>query len=129
MVYSPVIDKVTLSGFPWELIAAGEFHKDVGIIVGASRDELSGFMLRNLSTYPATMTEYQFDALLQKLYPAFSEDQTAQIKEAYTRAAGYDYPDSGSAGACSWRGSQSLALRELGKCAWGWKSARSHRTW
>lgn len=95
VVYSPVIDNVTLSGLPWNLIAEGAFHKEVGIMIGTARDEVSGFMLLNLTDYPVTLTEWQFDVLLAELYPLFTPTQTAEIKGAYTRAAGYDYPEYG----------------------------------
>merc|ERR1712183_240392 len=102
--WGPVLDGVSLSAQPGELIAAGKYSNKVPVLMGSDRDEFSYFLLRqpprlvcppNLSD---AYLDFYLDGLLRQI-PAASNSSNqaaraldvARIREAYVPEA-YPYP-------------------------------------
>mmetsp|Transcript_54377 Transcript_54377/g.116886 ORF Transcript_54377/g.116886 Transcript_54377/m.116886 type:complete len:626 (-) Transcript_54377:106-1983(-) len=105
--WGPVVDGVSLSAPPNELIAAGKYSNTVPVLMGSDRDEFSYFLLRQPPrlicppSLPDAYLDVYLDGLLQQM-PAASNsslaaNQTARalgiarIREAYAPTV-YPYP-------------------------------------
>lgn len=82
----PVVDNVSLSALPTDLISQGKHNKGVPVIVGSNRDEAaSSWFSYDL---PTTMNEKQFD---KHVGPWYGKSKLAKIKELYDKSV-YPYP-------------------------------------
>lgn len=94
--WGPVIDGVSMTASPQELIARGEYNNQVPIVIGSNRDEWSIFTLANTSFYPSRMTEDELDALL-----VYVGDDREAVKQLYDPSV-YEYPSNLGAFSQSW---------------------------
>lgn len=81
----PVVDNVSLTAAPWDLILQGEHNKDVPVMLGSNRDEAA------LITYPLLpkqVGEKTFDLLVTALLGVRA---IPKVKKLYD-PANYDYP-------------------------------------
>jgi hypothetical protein len=82
-----VIDDVSLTAAPVDLVAQKQYNNKVPVIIGSTRDEFSFFAIL-YNYYPANLTERGFDEYYQ---PEVGSDILAQVKKNYAPAA-YPYP-------------------------------------
>jgi para-nitrobenzyl esterase len=89
--WGPIVDGVSMTGTPQELIAAGKFNNKVPVLIGTNRDEWAAFATGAdfVSSYPPQMSEAQFDRLLA--YLGHSNIKT--VKRLYDPSV-YAYPTS-----------------------------------
>ncbi len=83
----PVVDGIWLKEAPWDSIANGRYHKEVPVMLGGNRDEVSLFLF--LDRTPADMTEVQFDEKLKDR--GLSSEEIKLAKTIYDLAV-YPFP-------------------------------------
>lgn len=88
--WGPVVDGVSMTGTPQQLIAAGKFNKKVPVLMGSNRDEFSLFIKLIPAIHPmykSSMNETDFDNLLAFL----GKDTIKTVKKVYDPSI-YEYP-------------------------------------
>lgn len=82
-----MVDDVSLTAAPVDLVAAKQYNNKVPVIVGSTRDEFSFFAIL-YNFYPANLTEKGFDDFYQ---PLLGSSSLKQVKKRYAPAM-YPYP-------------------------------------
>jgi len=87
--WGPVVDGVSMTGTPQELVAAGKFNNKVPVLMGSNRDEWSAFITGPHAHHslPTDMNESQFDQAMAPL----GEDTIRAVKRLYDPSV-YAYP-------------------------------------
>jgi len=125
--WGPIVDGISMTGTPQELVAAGKFNNKVPVLMGTNRDEWSLFITGNLTPqlaelWPANMTESQFDHLLA----SFGEDNIKTIKRLYDPSA-YAYPaDLGQYNQWWWTGMRVVTDNGIPAAGWPVGPALGH---
>jgi len=84
--WGPVVDGVSMTGTPQQLIPAGKFNTLVPVVMGSNRDEMNS-LLQYLPAIKPAMTETDFDNLLAYL----GNDTIKTVKKLYHPSV-YAYP-------------------------------------
>jgi hypothetical protein len=91
----PIVDGVSLTATPAELVFNKSYNNLVPLIVGSNRDEFAYFTVGYPDLYgtPPDLTEAQFDQFFEtRSQPPLNDSQLARLKAAYDPDGSYVYP-------------------------------------
>lgn len=112
----PVIDQVSLTASPSDLISQGKHNKGASVILGSNRDEDASPWFS--STLPANMNELEFNVIVGAMHSG----KLGEIKKLYDKSV-YPYPkDLGHYSQWWWTATRVLtdAVPGLGACGTRW---------